>query len=404
LLLASVGVIADRLVGMPVATEDREHLVRALEADLVGPFDPAVPAEVLLLAPPRWYLTGFLAPVAARDRLDRDSALALERGGRGAFILLLVLLSACEASGRDRAESPTPGANGGSHADVAPVLPVVSPEDRDGFKVDAYTRRCLNELSAKLEHDSSSYFAAVDRLSGLASVSGHRFEISRPEADPRRCREVVATEPAMPEVDAAAERFASGMATLEPLLLEAQGYYARGDHWRDGTARGRELNAAIVPAFEQTIAAENELRTRLGGLRHTLRAARIERLSRDPSREPLLVEERFASQVSIVMAVSRPCRGEPIQPDAAIDRRAAAALLSDYAGIRGGGEEMWEFVRDALDEANGVRSGVFQHCVIVESYHNLSRQLNERGQAWAMPGCQVHDPARPGLGSCFRPL
>ncbi len=45
----------------------RTHLVRALAADLVGPFDPARPDEILSIAPSRWYLTGFLVPPAARQ-------------------------------------------------------------------------------------------------------------------------------------------------------------------------------------------------------------------------------------------------------------------------------------------------------------------------------------------------
>ncbi len=52
----------------------RDHLVRALEADLVGPFEPPTGGEVseaevpetLHLPPSRWYLTGFLAPAAGR--------------------------------------------------------------------------------------------------------------------------------------------------------------------------------------------------------------------------------------------------------------------------------------------------------------------------------------------------
>ena len=52
------------------STAPREHLVAALEADLVGPFDASAPEEVLTLAPSRWYLTGFLAPVAGRDYED----------------------------------------------------------------------------------------------------------------------------------------------------------------------------------------------------------------------------------------------------------------------------------------------------------------------------------------------
>lgn len=49
----------------------RAHLVAALEADLVGPFDPAGGEEVLPLAPSRWYLTGFLAPQLGRE-LEED--------------------------------------------------------------------------------------------------------------------------------------------------------------------------------------------------------------------------------------------------------------------------------------------------------------------------------------------
>ena len=44
----------------------RAALVAALEADLVGPFDPASGHEVLPLPPSRWYLTGFLAPQFGR--------------------------------------------------------------------------------------------------------------------------------------------------------------------------------------------------------------------------------------------------------------------------------------------------------------------------------------------------
>ncbi len=45
----------------------RERLVRALEADLIGPFDPETGEEALRLPPSRWYLTGFLAPQGGRD-------------------------------------------------------------------------------------------------------------------------------------------------------------------------------------------------------------------------------------------------------------------------------------------------------------------------------------------------
>ncbi len=58
---------------MPSAVEIRESLVTALHADLIGPFDPASPEERLTIAPSRWYLTGFLAPLGDRDPHDPDA-------------------------------------------------------------------------------------------------------------------------------------------------------------------------------------------------------------------------------------------------------------------------------------------------------------------------------------------
>jgi hypothetical protein len=59
---------------MTSGTDVRSSLVTALQADLVGPFDPAGSGdEVLKLAPSRWYLTGFLAPKSDRETKDPTS-------------------------------------------------------------------------------------------------------------------------------------------------------------------------------------------------------------------------------------------------------------------------------------------------------------------------------------------
>jgi hypothetical protein len=70
-------------------TAPRSHLVRALEADLVGPFrrglrgangeDGVDATEELELPPSRWYLTGFLAPEAGREE-EEDAAEELAVG------------------------------------------------------------------------------------------------------------------------------------------------------------------------------------------------------------------------------------------------------------------------------------------------------------------------------------
>src|SRR5512145_518692 len=72
---------------MTTSVSVRSELVKALQADLIGPFlpegYPGAGEEVLPLAPSRWYLTGFLAPQAARapEADDEDSQDGLEAGG-----------------------------------------------------------------------------------------------------------------------------------------------------------------------------------------------------------------------------------------------------------------------------------------------------------------------------------
>jgi hypothetical protein len=62
-------------------SELRARLVRALEADLIGPFDPESGEEVLRLPPSRWYLTGFLAPQGGREAAEQQDPLAEEQFG-----------------------------------------------------------------------------------------------------------------------------------------------------------------------------------------------------------------------------------------------------------------------------------------------------------------------------------
>jgi hypothetical protein len=67
---------------MTAAEEPRAYLVRALTADLIGPFglDNPEASEVLRLPPSRWYLTGFLAPEQAREEDDPTASEELGAG------------------------------------------------------------------------------------------------------------------------------------------------------------------------------------------------------------------------------------------------------------------------------------------------------------------------------------
>ena len=59
---------------MAEGTGARGHLIAALEADLIGPYEGAeafaISTERLRIPPSRWYLTGFLAAMEAREVAD----------------------------------------------------------------------------------------------------------------------------------------------------------------------------------------------------------------------------------------------------------------------------------------------------------------------------------------------
>ena len=69
---------------MPDVTAPRDHLVRALHADLVGPYqrdeEAIVEQEILDLPPSRHYLTGFLAPEEERSPDDETADDSLGAG------------------------------------------------------------------------------------------------------------------------------------------------------------------------------------------------------------------------------------------------------------------------------------------------------------------------------------
>jgi hypothetical protein len=169
----------------------RDHLVRALEADLVGPFtlDPAS-NETLPLAPTRWYLTGFLAPQHAQpesaepdddeldagDDEDDPDAGPTDRAPRGprqfaASLGLSVLLP--PATGADRISVTL------HYADyVALDVVIAQPEAPAGAKArpprttQRWTRVPRTPLTTELEVDGARLARGTEIAPGLW-IEGH---------------------------------------------------------------------------------------------------------------------------------------------------------------------------------------------------------------------------------------
>lgn len=66
--------------------------------------------------------------------------------------------------------------------------------------------------------------------------------------------------PPLPDLDGAVARMAEAFSALAPIVKKADDYYEQEDYKDDGAKGAKELHAAMMPLFQQTFAAEKELR------------------------------------------------------------------------------------------------------------------------------------------------
>ena len=90
-------------------------------------------------------------------------------------------------------------------------------------------------------------------------------------------QKALATPPALPDLDGAMRAYVAAIDALSPVLVEADGYYRRGDYKLDGMAGGKAMHNDIVALGDAFLAA----RARLGGV---MRDARTQKLALDKIR------------------------------------------------------------------------------------------------------------------------
>lgn len=157
---------------------------------------------------------------------------------------------------------------------------------------------CINDLGPELERAHHVYFRWADREGGpVMGRLGWLDRLTNGSLD--RCRaavgSVVGTQPAQPEIDAAAMELVAAASVLIPLVNDGHDYYRRQDFRDDGLAHGRELHVSLVRAFDAFEAAEERLSSLVDELQTRSRASRLARLEGDPSRRgELLIESTMA--------------------------------------------------------------------------------------------------------------
>ena len=153
-------------------------------------------------------------------------------------------------------------------------------------KINAYVG-CINRLSERSYESRARYFSWVGKNgpTGRERIIYGTYTIY----DTSDCRKDVekanALEPRDAELEAAASAYAEAVATLEPLLQEADDYYSQQNYKDDRMARGRALHPRLVAAWDAFASADQKLRIGVETINDKRAAERLAEIERSEGRK-----------------------------------------------------------------------------------------------------------------------
>ena len=153
-------------------------------------------------------------------------------------------------------------------------------------KINAYVG-CINRLSERAHESRARYFSWVGRKgpTGKERIIYGTYTIY----DTADCRKNVekanALEPRDAELEAAASAYVDAVATLEPLLQEADDYYSQQNYKDDWMAKGRALHPRLVAAWDAFAGADQKLRSGVETINDRRAAERLAEIERSEGRK-----------------------------------------------------------------------------------------------------------------------
>lgn len=166
-------------------------------------------------------------------------------------------------------------------------------------KINAYVG-CINRLSERSHAAQSRYFSWVGKSgpTGKERIIYGTYTIY----DTADCRKNIdkanALEPHDAELEKAASAYAQAVATLEPLLKEADDYYTQENYKDDRMAKGKALHPRLVAAWDAFAAADRSLRDGVEAINDKRSAERLAEIERSEGRkaryhvEALMIEAK----------------------------------------------------------------------------------------------------------------
>ncbi len=188
-------------------------------------------------------------------------------------------------------------------------------------KLNAYVG-CINRLSERSHQSRDRYFSWASKKgpTGKERIIYGTYTIY----DTRDCRKNVemanALDPRDAELEAAATAYSEAVATLEPLLKEADDYYTQEDYRDDKMAKGKALHPRLVAAWDAFAKADTSLRNGVDSIRDKLALQRLAEIEQKEGRKARYhIEALMIEAKAVLGAVNQP------KPDLAALTKAVAS-------------------------------------------------------------------------------
>lgn len=158
------------------------------------------------------------------------------------------------------------------------------PDDQLQEKIDPYIV-CLNSLSSAITSSRRRYASLIDYKKGPTGKESWADIYKLPDGEAAKCSTNIAKAkpmpPKNPQLEQAGDDFASTAMTLDPMILEMNGYFESKGYRADKWAKAKEMHPKLVAAFDAFAKADTNLHTTLDGITKPLAQRLLAKIERE---------------------------------------------------------------------------------------------------------------------------
>jgi hypothetical protein len=258
-------------------------------------------------------------------------------------------------------------------------------------KSNLFISKCFNNYSINVANSRSRYISWIkDPKAGPTGKESIVYGLYQINGDGADCEtainEAKVTDPAMPELEAAADKFVVALKAVLPLVADAYKYYDQEDYKDDAFAKGKEAHGPLMEAFDNFDAVNKEFAAEIDKVEDNVANVQLEEYKDDPSKkyEYNVVDLSIKSKKIIVYIRDKKyedMKAEDLQP--LIEETEAA--LNETKNTKSGRPTAGAFLSQADDFVKASKD-LMRRIRDKKPFSNFDRNLLGTSGGWMVEG------------------